>query len=325
MLTLERFHHIEWAVRKAGHRDTIEWSEAIASVQDADGFAQAAIYVICNSGMRVTVAAPIAERCIVQLRNGQSATSVFGHPGKSEAIDLIWRDRADLFAAFEAADDKIAFCQTLPWIGPVTKFHLAKNLGIDAAKPDVHLDRLAKRENVNGNNGEPVLSPDGSTVAFIHLDAKPTDEGGTSLNLLWLADGASGERWQLVGPSLNDDPKLNFASFSRPIFSLDGGFVYVSAEAWATSAAVHQVTVETGHERFVIDGFAVGLIRTGPYRGHLLVQRHKYYTGKRTGSYDSVDVIRPDGQTVLTVPGSARDSGQMSINIWLAENGWQAW
>jgi len=148
MLTLERFHHIEWAVRKAGYRDTIEWSEAIASVQDADGFAQAAIYVICNSGMRVTVAAPIAERCIVQLRNGQSATSVFGHPGKSEAIDLIWRDRADLFAAFEAADDKIAFCQTLPWIGPVTKFHLAKNLGIDAAKPDVHLDRLAKRENV---------------------------------------------------------------------------------------------------------------------------------------------------------------------------------
>jgi ribose 1,5-bisphosphokinase PhnN len=34
----------------------------------------------------------------------------------------------------------------LPWIGPVTMHHLAKNLGTDTAKPDVHLERLARRD-----------------------------------------------------------------------------------------------------------------------------------------------------------------------------------
>ena len=40
----------------------------------------------------------------------------------------------------------MAYCAGLPWIGPVTKFHLAKNLGLDFAKPDVHLARLAAAE-----------------------------------------------------------------------------------------------------------------------------------------------------------------------------------
>lgn len=33
--------------------------------------------------------------------------------------------------------------QTLPYIGPVTAYHLAKNLGLPVAKPDRHLQRLA--------------------------------------------------------------------------------------------------------------------------------------------------------------------------------------
>lgn len=36
----------------------------------------------------------------------------------------------------------IAVLQELPFIGPVTAFHLAKNLGFDVAKPDRHLLRL---------------------------------------------------------------------------------------------------------------------------------------------------------------------------------------
>jgi len=37
------------------------------------------------------------------------------------------------------------FGRTLPFIGPVTVQHLAKNLGVEAAKPDRHLTRLADR------------------------------------------------------------------------------------------------------------------------------------------------------------------------------------
>lgn len=40
----------------------------------------------------------------------------------------------------------MAYCATLPWIGPITKYHLAKNFGGDWAKPGVHLPRLANAE-----------------------------------------------------------------------------------------------------------------------------------------------------------------------------------
>ena len=70
-------------------------------------------------------------------------------------------------------------------------------------------------------------------------------------------------------------------SFDGPVFSLDGGFVYVTANAWATSGAVHQVSLATGQERFVIDGGCDAVIRTGPWRGYLLVTRHMYYPAPR--------------------------------------------
>ena len=69
--------------------------------------------------------------------------NVLGKSGKAGAIDTIWRDRDALFAAFLAANDKVEFGLSLPWIGNITKWHLAKNMGVDCAKPDVHLERVA--------------------------------------------------------------------------------------------------------------------------------------------------------------------------------------
>lgn len=124
----------------------IEWSENVQSPTTAEEFAGEAIYVICNSGMSNRVAAPIAARCLAALAVGASATTVFRHPGKSVAIDAIWRQRDELFFRYLAENDKVEVLAQLPWIGPVTKYHLAKNLGADTAKPDVHLERLARRE-----------------------------------------------------------------------------------------------------------------------------------------------------------------------------------
>lgn len=42
-------------------------------------------------------------------------------------------------------EDFYGFAPTLPFIGSITAHHLAKNLGIDSAKPDRHLTRLATR------------------------------------------------------------------------------------------------------------------------------------------------------------------------------------
>ena len=146
MITVRRFRQIEAILRAAGYGDAIEWSEGVTSPTGADEFAEHAVYVICNSGMKNAVALPIFERCMVALRSGSSASIAFGHPGKRAAIDQIWGDREALFAGYRAAPDQLAFLLGLPWIGGVTVYHLAKNLGADFAKPDVHLERLALRD-----------------------------------------------------------------------------------------------------------------------------------------------------------------------------------
>lgn len=142
-ITKQQFQKIVRALKKAGYGGAIDWSENITPPANANAFASEAIYVICNSGMRNSVAVGIFEKCIVALTAGHSCKTVFGHPGKSSAIAEIWQRRFVLFRRYRKTDDPLAFCAKLPWIGQVTKYHLAKNFGADVAKPDVHLLRLA--------------------------------------------------------------------------------------------------------------------------------------------------------------------------------------
>ena len=146
MITLLRFKRLEEAVKRAGFESDILWAEQLAPPFDADEFGREAVYVIVNSGMKNTVALGIFDRCMDRLYADKPVHRVFGHDGKARAIGAIWRKRHQLFAEYVAAEDKLAFCQSLPWIGPVTKFHLSKSLAADVAKPDVHLARLARRD-----------------------------------------------------------------------------------------------------------------------------------------------------------------------------------
>ncbi|WP_143750512.1 hypothetical protein [Mesorhizobium sp. WSM4308] len=144
-LTLETFRTVVAALGQQATED-IAWSQSITPPTDPDDFALEAIFVICNSGMKNTVARRIFEKCRDELFRGGNARNVFGHLGKATAINDIWNGRADLFTRYMAAIDKLEFCASLPWIGNITKYHLAKNFGADVAKPDVHLQRLADRE-----------------------------------------------------------------------------------------------------------------------------------------------------------------------------------
>lgn len=124
----------------------IAWAEGTKPPDSAAEFALEAIYVICNSGMKNTVALGIYRRCVTALEERRPVRDVFGHLGKAAAIETIWRDRDALFLAYCKSTDRLAFLESLPWIGGITKYHLAKNFGVDVAKPDVHLQRLADRE-----------------------------------------------------------------------------------------------------------------------------------------------------------------------------------
>lgn len=133
-------------MREAGYGAIIDWSETIPKPTDAEDFAAKAIFVVCASGFKYAIAKPISERCLVALRAGLSSATEFRHPGKQKAIDRIWAERDEMFAAYQAEPDKLRYLQSLPWVGPVTRHHLSKNLGADEAKPDVHMERLARRD-----------------------------------------------------------------------------------------------------------------------------------------------------------------------------------
>lgn len=79
----------------------------------------------------------------------RSAATAFGHQGKRRSIDRLWAERADWFARFRAArtpEEILGVVQQIGHIGPITRYHLAKNLGVDVCKPDRRLTRLAARE-----------------------------------------------------------------------------------------------------------------------------------------------------------------------------------
>lgn len=174
----------------------------------------------------------------------------------------------------------------------------------------------------DGGYGEPTLSPDGRTLAFVREDRKPDPQDNGGLTSLWIADAATGAARRLLAARPDDDPKRDLSWFRDPVFSLDGGFIYVEARAWATSGAIHQVGLASGRTRFVVDGWLYGILRNGPYRGHLVVGQHKYHGAPDYGSYNPVSVFRPDGTKILTIPGSERDDGEKSLPRWLKSKGW---
>lgn len=128
--------------------DAMERVKTKSPPTDGTDFALRVSYVILNSGMRWTVAKDIWNRMRPSLMETGEVGATFGHPGKAKSINLVMSKRTEFFEGFrlaweEGAEKVIDFCGALPHIGEITKYHLAKNLGVDVAKPDVWLERVA--------------------------------------------------------------------------------------------------------------------------------------------------------------------------------------
>ncbi len=101
------------------------------------------VYVVLNAGMKEQIARKIYERFCKDLDS-----NTIGHLGKRKAVDTaignykMWFNSLQLLQTDGA---RIEYLAELPWIGNITKFHLARNIGIDTVKPDRHLVRLADR------------------------------------------------------------------------------------------------------------------------------------------------------------------------------------
>jgi len=181
----------------------------------------------------------------------------------------------------------------------------------------VYYDAAASRRVLATGYIQPELSPDGKSVVFIKEEVAGDPGYDTARSSLWLADLASGKVRLLLASTPGTEVTTNLAAMWKPRFSLNGGFVYVLAEAWATSFAIHQINVSTGAHRYVTDGDLQFVIRQGRYAGYLMVQKHVYPKNIDRGAYNPVFVIRPDGGESFMVPGSDKDDGERSVEAWL--------
>jgi len=140
---LDFYQQAKRYVLEQGYVGEIAWANNV-DFKDMDSwiFFEEYCWVVVNSGMMWKIARQIFDRFKETID-----PSKIGHPGKRAAIKEVFGKRVEHFTKLTSLNDteKIEYLETLPWIGEITKYHLAKNLGINCAKPDRHLQRLAVR------------------------------------------------------------------------------------------------------------------------------------------------------------------------------------
>lgn len=172
-----------------GFVDEIDWQEEIEFEHvDETWFLKEIAWVILSSGMREAVVKnkfhyiskafydwTSSERIIINKdKCYYNSLSHFNNKLKISAVisiaEYLYR------YGFETVKNSIRregidYLTTFPFIGPTTSYHLAKNLGLEVAKPDRHLKRIADKfgyEEVNTLCSE-ISKVTGEKIAVVDL------------------------------------------------------------------------------------------------------------------------------------------------------------
>lgn len=148
------------AVIENGYAGEIIWQQQTSTRElSPPTFLREAAWVVLSSGMREAIVRAVFARLegamwhfdpraliAHRARARDAALTVFRHERKIDAVleiagTVAELDAVQLRAALDA--DAESFLRSLPYIGPITWRHLAKNLGVDVAKADRHLQRFA--------------------------------------------------------------------------------------------------------------------------------------------------------------------------------------
>lgn len=148
-MELDNFLKLKSTLQHNGYSEEISWANSIKCCDNPDDFFHEFMWVVLSSGMKNQVARLIEGRIFAAWGAGSPTSTAFRHVGKVKAIDYVKENRVGVFTQYICADDKLEYLKSLPWIGDITKYHLAKNLGADVVKPDRHLVRIAREYGVS--------------------------------------------------------------------------------------------------------------------------------------------------------------------------------
>jgi len=144
-----------------GYAHEISWQDCVtfSDVTEQD-FLREAAWVVLSAGMREVVIRRLFPKISAAFFEWESARRIatesercrrlalrrFGNQRKidsiikiAEIVDSEGFDRMKVRISEQGPET----LQGLPYIGPTTCYHLAKNIGLDVAKPDRHLLRVA--------------------------------------------------------------------------------------------------------------------------------------------------------------------------------------
>lgn len=147
-----------------GYEEEINWQNNISFNEvDESYFLRETAWVILSSGMKETVIRNLFENIAQCFFNWTSSELIVKN--KHECINKAlkyFNNEKKILAIIYAAEkiynagfnhfksvisiNPIEKLQELPFIGPVTVYHLVKNIGLPYAKPDRHLKRISERE-----------------------------------------------------------------------------------------------------------------------------------------------------------------------------------
>jgi hypothetical protein len=148
-------------VIEAGFADEIDWQEEITFGDlDEPTFLRESAWVVLSAGFRETIVRRRFGEISRAFLNWSSADLImakretcrsdalvaFGNHRKIDAIlGIVERVAVEGIGTIqkEIGSRGIEFIRELPFMGPTTACHLAKNLGVALVKPDRHLTRMA--------------------------------------------------------------------------------------------------------------------------------------------------------------------------------------
>jgi hypothetical protein len=159
-LSREAFFNFESKMKDAGFGNELNVLKKVLQQKkqvSADEFAKHAVYVVLAGGFKQKTAKTKREEIIGFLQELPPATDknkiirellkIFGNKNKINAIADIWQNRAEYRNGYyalekEPLEAKLDYLLTIPHIGPITRNHLARNLGEDLVKYDIWIQRL---------------------------------------------------------------------------------------------------------------------------------------------------------------------------------------